>query len=177
VSKFLDNFQSNLIVLLQQEIHTHMLLRNFPLSNARPTGRDQTNNYIKALDIKQETDQLATSMVAQNNDSYDLDSSPNGVALNYRNTYMGTNLGRGKVTGVASFEGTKEATKHVALQADIVPDDDSNRTLTRREDGDTVRYTRQFSNNRSVVEHLVHDTATDTINYFLRNDKGQFIDQ
>ena len=154
-----------------------MLLRNFPLNNGRPQGREQTNNYIKALDIRQESDQLANEMVARNDDDYDLDTSPNGVAMNYREIYMGRNLGRGDVTGIASFQGTKETPSSVEMQVDIVPDKESNRTLTRREDGDTVRYTREFHKNAGVVEHLVHDTATDRINYFLRNDKGQFIDQ
>lgn len=154
-----------------------MLLRNFPLSNGRPQGREQTNNYVKALDIRQEADQLAGEMVSRNDDDYDLDPSPNGVAMNYHEIYMGRNLGRGDVTGVASFQGSKEAPAQLEMQADIVPDRGGNRTLTRREDGDTVRYTRQFRGNESVVEHLVHDTATDRISYFLRNDKGQFIEQ
>ena len=151
-----------------------MLLRNFPITNARPKGREQTNNYVKALDIKQEADHLAQHMAKMDGQSRDLDSSPNGVALNYTEIYMGDNLGRGDVTGVVSFEGTKEAPEKAYLQADIVPDRITNRTLTRHEDGDTVHYTRQFEK-KPTVEHMVHDTATNTISYFLRNEKGQFI--
>jgi hypothetical protein len=154
-----------------------MLLRNFPLNNGRPKGREQTNRYVKALDIKQEADQLATTMVEKNGTTYDLDPSPNGVALDYREIKMGANLGYGDVTGVASFQGSQEDPNQLELQADIVPDKGANRTLTRREDGDTVHYTRQFDRDKGPVEHLVHDTATDRINYFLRNDKGQFIEQ
>jgi hypothetical protein len=154
-----------------------MLLKNFPLNNGRPKGRAQTNHYVKALDIKQEADQLASKMVEKNDGGYDLDPSPNGVAMDYREIHMGSNLGYGDVTGVASFQGSQEAPEHLELQADIVPDKGSNRTLTRREDGDTVRYTRQFNRDGGVVEHMVHDTATDKINYFLRNDKGQFVEQ
>lgn len=152
-----------------------MLLRNFPLRNARPQGRQQTNNYVKALDLKQEADELATQMAKTNDDGYDLDASPNGVAMNYRKLYMGGNLGRGKVTGVASFEGSKETPQSLQLQADIVPESENDRTLARRQEGDRVHYSRQFRRNEAVVEHLVHDTATDTINYFLRDPNGQFI--
>ena len=134
-----------------------MLLRNFPLRNARPQGRQQTNHYVKALDLKQEADELATQMVKTNDDGYDLDASPNGVA------------------GVASFEGSREAPQSLQLQADIVPESENDRTLARRQDGDRVHYSRQFRRNEAVVEHLVHDTATDTINYFLRDPNGQFI--
>ena len=151
-----------------------MLLRNFPMHNARPKGREQTNNYVKALDMKQEADHLAQRMAGMDGHNRDLDSSPNGVALNYTEIYMGDNLGRGDVTGVVSFEGSKDAPEKAYLQADIVPDKITNRTLTRREDGDTVHYTRQFEN-KTTVEHMVHDTATDTISYFLRNEKGQFL--
>ena len=152
-----------------------MLLRNFPLRNGHPQGRRQTNDYVKALDLKQEADELATQMVKTNDDGYDLDPSPNGVAMNYRKLYMGSNLGRGKATGVASFEGSAESPSSLRLQADIEPESDNYRTLSRREDGDQVHYSRQFRRNEAVVEHLVHDTATDTINYFLRDPNGQFI--
>ena len=154
-----------------------MLLRNFPLKNGRPKGREQTNRYVKALDLKQEVDQLAKQMVEKNDTNYDLDSSPNGVAMNYSEVHMGSNLGYGKVNGVASFQGTQESPDHLEVQADIVPKRETNRTLTRREEGDIVRYTRELHRDNGPVEHLVHDTATDRINYFLRNDKGQFIEQ
>ena len=138
-------------------------------------GRTQTNNYVKALDLKQEADELASQMVTTNDDGYDLDRSPNGVAMNYRKLYMGRNLGQGKVTGVASFEGSKDSPESLQLQADIVPESDHDRTLSRQQDGERIHYSRQFRGNESVVEHLVHDTATGTINYFLRDDKGQFL--
>ena len=48
-----------------------MLPRNFPLRNARPQGRQQTNDYVKALDLKQEADELATQMVKTNDDGYE----------------------------------------------------------------------------------------------------------
>ena len=151
-----------------------MLLKNFPLSKAHPHGRAQTQNYVQALDIKQEADQVVAAMAKQDGDRFDLDPASNGVAMSNGEIWLGDNLRRGKVTGVASFEGTKESPEKSYLQADIVPEGIADRTLTCNQEGDIVHYTRQYKN-KEAVEHMVLDTATNTFNYFLRNDKGQFI--
>lgn len=152
-----------------------MLIKNFPM-NGVPRGREQSNNYVKALDLKSEAEQVAKAVVKHDGDSIDLNSSDYSVVLSDRNIQTGSNIGWADITGVATYEGSKEAPESMRLQADVEPDRGGYRTLTMREDGDLMRYTRQ-SFSSDVVEHMVHDTATDTFNYFHRNPKGQFLPQ
>lgn len=137
-------------------------------------GREQTNHYVKALDVKQEADQVSLAMIEENDGSYDLNPSDTSVVMDGKEINTGKNISYAKIRGFASFQGSQAEPESVEMQADVIPDRGYNRTLTRRNDGDLIRYTRQ-SFGSEAVEHMVHDTATDTFNYFLRNDKGQFV--
>ena len=149
-----------------------MLINKFPI-NRVPSGRQQTNNYIKALDIKSEAEQVAKAVVQYDGSSSDLNPTDQHVALSRKQVKTGANLGYATITGAASYEGSKEAPESIVLQADLDMQH-GDRTLTARKDGDKMRYTRQFMH-QEVVEHMVHDTATDTFNYFLRDDQGRFL--
>lgn len=151
-----------------------MLLRNFPLNSGRPRGREETNNYVQALDLKNEADQVAQAMIGRNGSDIDLNPAEDAVVLNDRNISTGANISWADVTGVAVFQGSQDSPESVFLQADIDPDRGSDRTLSKRTDGDVVRYSRQF-HHQQVVEHMVHDTATDTFNYFKRDPQGHFL--
>lgn len=150
-----------------------MLINNFPM-NGVPRGREQANNYVKALDLKNEAEQVAKAVIVHDGDSVDLNSSENSVVLSDRNISTGSNIGWADVTGVATYEGSKEAPESIHLQADVRPDRGGYRTLAMREDGELMRYTRQ-SFSSETIEHMVHDTATDTFNYFLRDKSGHFL--
>ena len=150
-----------------------MLLTNFPMNGA-PRGRTQTNNYVKALDLKNEAEQVASSMIARDGDSCDLNKTEGHVVLSYQNFNTGDNIRYADVTGVATYKGSEQDPETESLQADVNPDRGSNRALSIRQDGDKVRYTRQYTSN-NVVEHMVHDTATDTFNFFLRDENGHFL--
>ncbi len=147
-----------------------MKLKNFPLHNARPRSPEQTRDYVKALSLKRNAEQISEQFAERNQSKSDLDDSQDGVALSYSQvkTY---NLGYSKLTGALSMNG-EGTVEH--MQVDVVPDRKSNRSLGFSVEGERVRYRRHFEGSK-VVEHLVHDTATDTINYFLRTPEGRFV--
>ena len=150
-----------------------MILRNYPLTNARPRGSEETRNYVAALDLKNEAEQVAKAMMFKDGDGIDLDPTSNSVVMDDRNIGTGDNIGWADVTGVVNFEGTAREPDSVFLHADIDPDRGQDRTLTIRQDGDLVRYTRQFAG-QNIVSHMVHDTATGTFNYIQRTPEGHF---
>lgn len=147
-----------------------MKLKNFPLHNAKPRGAEQTRDYVKALNLKRNTEAASVQFANKNQSQFDLDTSEDGVVLNSGAIHT-AGLGHAKLTGALSLDPER---KVEYMQVDVVPDKFTNRTLSYEKDGEKVRYSLRYSNS-DVVEHLVHDTATDTINYFLRTPTGQFV--
>lgn len=152
-----------------------MYLRNFPLQNARPRGAVETRNYVNALSMKRGGEEVRTAVAARNQQYVDLDAAVDGVALDDSRFSIGS-FERTRVLGVLSFDGsTEEGPGEVDyMRVDIVPQSKADRTLTFRKDGELDRYTRQYEDS-GKVQHLVHDTQTDTINFFLRDDQGRFV--
>lgn len=151
-----------------------MLLRNFPLKNARPRGAEQTKNYVDALTIKRRADDFASKAGEFNETTHDLDTSPDGVALNGVSIYTDT-LSPTRVMGAVSLGAGQDGEREVdSMHLQLTPKRESNRAYSYRLDGDRAHYTRKF-NNQDHVTHLVHDLATDTINLFVRDEQGRFV--
>lgn len=150
-----------------------MLLRNFPLKNGRPRGAEQTQNYVDALALKRSVDEMAEEFVERNQGTPDLDISSDGVALNNYSVYT-ESLSSCRTKGVLSMgPGENGESAPVYMRTEVVPKKLADRTLTLERRGDRQHYTRQLKDS-SQVEHLVHDHATDTINYFVRDEQGRF---
>lgn len=147
-----------------------MKLRNFPYQNAKPRGAEQTRHYVEALALKRTADNIADAFAGKNGQDADLDISADGVALNNNQVYT-YELDYSRLTGALSLDAQKEP---AAMQVDVNPDRGYDQTFSLAKDGDKLRYTRRREGS-DVVDHLVHDLATDTINYFARTPEGQFV--
>ncbi len=147
-----------------------MILRNFPLNGARPRNSKEMNDYVTALALKTEVDEVASKMASEDQDSsYDMDRSEGNVAMSNVSTYT-DQLSSIHIRGTLSMD---EEKKPEHMMVDIVPKRQSNRSYSLRREGDQVRYTRQYAG-RDTVTHLVHDEATGTISMFERDELGRF---
>jgi len=147
-----------------------MKLRNFPINNPQPRNNGEMKDYVRALSIKKGSEAVGDTFKSLNDESLDLDTSPEGVAIGHSTLKMGY-LGYGELQGTASIEPDSGEVTHIQAEVDETALDGH---LSYRQEGEIDRYSyrREYGD---VVEHVVHDTASDTISYFHRDPKGRFL--
>lgn len=147
-----------------------MLLRNFPAGNAKPKAGRQLAHYVKALTLKREAETLGATISRLDQTTYDLDSTPGGIALD-RIQVASFDRGPHPVATAVVSLGVNDALEY--MQAEVASPDGGNQDLSIEKRGDTVHYRREVAG-QPLIEHLGYNLKSDRIDYSVRDKNGRF---